>query len=762
MQFDSLFAGKFSGFLKASHEAWLAGLHPGQSPKLPLGWQAGRARSANAAVQSAKRVISSCAGHPAPRGPAQTPGRAAGLKLLAARALLLLALAGTAAAQAPAAPPQRSASSSSPAPVPAFSPAQYPVYAGSDLGLTFDQRTGAGTLRVWAPTASALRLHLYAAGSGGAPRATQALARSTSGTWVLRLPPGTSGFYTVQATIGGREMAEVCEPYARAVGVNGRRAAWLDPSQAAPAGWATDRRPPLAHPTDALLGEVSVRDLSAAASSGIRHRGQYLGLAERNTTGPAGVRTGVAHALELGITHLHLLPTNDFAAIDESRPPSPDRYSWGYDPLNYFAPEGSYATDAQDPAVRIREYKQLVQSLHQQGLGVIADVVFNHVADAGSSAFEQLVPGYYFRHLPNGQLSNATACGNEVASERPMVRQLIVACVGYWARAYHVDGFRFDLMGVLDLGTMRAVRQALDAVSPQLLVYGEGWAAGPSPLPEAQRAVKANLPQLPGIAAFGDELRDGVKGHYARQAEGGFVGGQPGLEESVKFGIVGAVRHPQLDYQRVNYSHAPWASQPGQALNYVACHDDRVLWDKLRIAHPTATEQELTQMDALSNTIVFTAQGIPFLPLGDEFLRTKKGASNSYNLPDSLNELDWALKARNQAVFAFYQQLLALRKAHPAFRLRTQAEVARHLVFLPNAPAGTIAYQLREHAGGDAWQTITLVFNGLRQAATVPLPTGRYQVVLRGLAVDLPARETLGVDAAGVPVPACTALILKQ
>jgi pullulanase len=646
--------------------------------------------------------------------------------------------------------------------VPDYSPAQYPVYAGSDLGLTIDARTGAGTLRVWAPTASSLRLRLYAAGSGGAPRATHALTCGPQGTWLLRLPPGTSGFYTVQATIGGRTMAEVCEPYARAVGVNCRRAAWLDPASAAPAGWAQDRRPPLAHPTDALIGEVSVRDLSAAASSGSQHRGHYLAFTESGTTGPGGVSTGVQHARDLGVTHLHLLPVNDFAAIDESRPPSPDRYSWGYDPLNYFVPEGSYATDAQNPAVRIREYKALVQSLHQQNLGVIADVVFNHVADAGTSAFEQLVPGYYFRHNPDGSLSNATACGNEVASERPMVRKLIVDCVGHWARHYHVDGFRFDLMGVLDLETMRAVRQALNAVSPQLLVYGEGWAAGASPLPEAQRAVKANLPQLPGIAAFGDELRDGVKGHYARQAEGGFVGGQPGLEESVKFGIVGAGQHPQLDYQKVNYSKAPWATQPGQALNYVACHDDRVLWDKLRVAHPTATEQELTQMDALSNTIVFTAQGIPFLPLGDEFLRTKKGASNSYNLPDSINELDWALKARNRAVFAFYQQLLALRKAHPAFRLRTQAEVARHLVFLPGAPAGTIAYQLREHAGGDAWQTITLVFNGLRQPATVPLPAGRYQVALRGLAVDLQAKEALGVDAAGLSVPACSALILKQ
>jgi pullulanase len=639
---------------------------------------------------------------------------------------------------------------------------QYPFYQGPDLGLTFD-REGRGTLRVWAPTAEALRLRLYAAGAGGPATATHALARSTSGTWLLTLPAGTTGFYTVQATLAGRDMAEVADPYARAVGVNGRRGAWLDPATASPAGWAEDLRPKMGAPTDIVIGEVSVRDLSASPQSGIKNKGQFLGLTEPGTTGPGGVRTGLSHLQELGITHVHLLPVNDFAAIDESQPASPSRYSWGYDPLNYFVPEGSYATSATDPAARIREFKQAVQALHDHHLRVVADVVFNHVADAGTSAFEQLVPGYYFRHEADGKLSNATACGNEVASERPMVRKLIVDAVAHWAREYHVDGFRFDLMGVLDLETMRAVRVALDQQDHSIFVYGEGWAAGPSPLPEAQRAVKANVARLPRIAAFGDELRDGVKGHYAHHAEAGFVGGQPGLEESVKFGIVAATQHPQLDYARVNYSKAPWASQPGQALNYVACHDDRVLWDKLTIANPTASEQALIQMDALCNTIVFTSQGVPFLPLGDEFLRTKKGASNSYNLPDSVNQLDWGRKAQYRAVFTFYRQLLALRKAHPAFRLPTQEQVAQHLEFLPGLPAGTIGYQLKNHAGGDAWATITVLFNGLRQPATVPVPAGSYKVVLRGLEINPSGLgEPLAAGAAGVPLAATSALVLVQ
>ncbi|RZK52406.1 MAG: type I pullulanase, partial [Hymenobacter sp.] len=319
-----------------------------------------------------------------------------------------------------------------------FSLAKYPVYNGPDLGLTFD-RTGQGTLRVWAPTAEALRLRLYATGEGGPATATHELARSTAGTWTLALPAGTTGFYTVQATIGGQARAEICEPYAKAVGVNGRRAAWLNPTAAAPAAWADDLRPQPGAPTDIVVGEVSVRDLSADPNSGIQHQRQYLGLTEPGTTGPGGVCTGLAHLQELGLTHVHLLPTNDFAAIDENLPPAPGRYSWGYDPLNYFVPEGSYATDARDPAGRVREYKQLVQSLHDHNLRVVSDVVFNHVADAGTSAFEQLVPGYYFRHQADGSLSNATACGNEVASERPMVRKLIVDCVSYWAREYHVD-----------------------------------------------------------------------------------------------------------------------------------------------------------------------------------------------------------------------------------------------------------------------------------------------------------------------------------
>ncbi len=637
--------------------------------------------------------------------------------------------------------------------------AKYPTYLGPDLGLTW--RGPQATLRVWAPTAEALHLRLYAAGTGGPARADYAMQKAEGGTWTYALPAGTTGFYTVQATIGGAKMAEVADPYAHAVGLNGQRGAVLDPATAQPPGWPDDLRPALKQATDIVIGEVHVRDLSMHPQSGIRQKGKFLGVAQLGTRGPAGVTTGLDHLVELGLTHVHLLPTNDFASIDEGLPASANRYNWGYDPLNYSVPEGTYATDAADPAVRIREFKQLVENLHGQGLRVVLDVVYNHTANAARSNFEQLVPGYYYRHNADGSLSNATACGNEVASERPMVRKLIVESVAYWAREYHADGFRFDLMGVLDIETMRAVRVALDLQDHSIFVYGEGWTAGPSPLPEARRAVKANMARLPRIAAFGDELRDGIKGHYAHQTEPGFASGQAGLEESVKFGIVAATPHPQIDYARVNYSKAPWAAAPAQAINYVACHDDRVLWDKLVVANPGATEAELIRMDLLSNTIVFTSQGVPFLPVGDEFLRTKGGSANSYNQPDSVNQIDWARKAKYQPVYEFYRRLIALRRAHPAFRLPTAELVQQHLEFLPDTPPGTIAYRLKDHAGGDAWANITVIFNGNRAAASVAIPAGTYTAVLRGDQLNEKGLEKL--ETAGtVQIPASSALILVQ
>lgn len=637
--------------------------------------------------------------------------------------------------------------------------AQYPAYNGNDLGLTY--QAGQARVRVWAPTAEALALHIYETGLGGKPQKTIAMQKADGGTWVATLPAATSGFYTVQATISGKKMAEVAEPYAHAVGANGQRAAFVDPDQINPQGWLADKRPTPAQFTDIIIGELHVRDLSMHPASGIKNKGKYLGLTEEGTRGPQGVSTGLDHLAELGITHVHLLPTNDYASVDETQPQKP-QFNWGYDPLNYTVPEGSYATQAAQPAVRIKEFKQMVQALHGKGLGLVLDVVYNHTFDAGRSAFEQLVPGYYYRQNAKGGFSDASGCGNEVASDRPMVRKLIVESVAYWAKTYHVDGFRFDLMGILDLETMRAVSTALDKISPNIFVYGEGWTAGNSPYPYQKRALKANTHQLDRVAAFCDEMRDGIKGHFARHEETGFAGGKPGLEESLKFGIVAACQHPQLDYKKVNYSQAPWASTPGQCINYVACHDDMVLWDKLAASLPNTTEAERRAIDLLCNTIVFTSQGVPFLPIGDEFLRTKQGISNSYNKPDSINQLDWARKARYQDVFNFYKQLISLRRNHPAFRLPTAALIAQHVQFLPS-PAGIIAYQIKGHAGGDRWGDVTLIFNGNRTSTQVPLPAGTYQTVLKGDKINELGLGTLTVaNGAPLTIDASSALILTQ
>jgi pullulanase len=659
---------------------------------------------------------------------------------------LLLLLVLLSSALAPAAPP-----------LPDFS--AYPTYLGPDLGLTW--RGTQANLRVWAPTAEALHLRLYAAGTGGTATADYAMTKAEGGTWTYTLPVGTTSFYTVQATIAGKKMAEVADPYAHAVGINGLRGAVYNPNIAQPAGWSDDLRPALKQPTDIVIGEVHMRDLTVHPQSGVRHKGKFLGAAQLGTKGPEGVTTGLDHLQELGLTHVHLLPTNDFASIDETTPASANRYNWGYDPLNYSVPEGTYSTDATNPAARIREFKQLVENLHSSGLRVVLDVVYNHTANAGRSNFEQLVPGYYYRHNPDGTLSNATACGNEIASERPMVRKLIVESVAYWAREYHADGFRFDLMGVLDIETMRAIRIALDQQDHSIFMYGEGWTAGPSPLPDAKRALKGNMTRLDRVAAFSDELRDGVKGHYARQTEPGFASGQPGLEESVKFGIVAATQHPQLDYTKVNYSKAPWASSPAQAINYVACHDDMVFWDKLHVSNPGTTEAARLKMDLLSNTIVFTSQGVPFLPVGDEFLRTKGGSSNSYNQPDSVNQLDWGRKAKYQPVYQFYRKLIALRRGHPAFRLPTTELVQKHLEFLPNPKPGTIAYRLKDHAGGDAWGDIVVIFNGNRSANSITLPRGTYKIVLRGDQLLEEGIDVLEVTS-GVQIPGSSAMILVR
>jgi pullulanase len=531
----------------------------------------------------------------------------------------------------------------------------------------------------------------------------------------------------------------VPDPYARAVGVNGRRAAVINLRDTDPKGWDKDSSPAFGgldakglkpgpgRATDAVIYELHVRDASIHPSSGISTRGKFIGLTEKGTRNPAGLSTGLDHLKDLGVTHIHLLPSYDFFTVDESRLDSP-QYNWGYDPLNYNTPEGSYSTNPADGATRIREFKELIRTFHEQGLRVVMDVVYNHTMFTEKSWFNELVPGYYYRQKADGTFSDATACGNETASERPMMRKFMLESVLYWVKEYHIDGFRFDLMGVHDIATMNQLSNELHKIKPDILLYGEGWTAGSSPLPDSLRALKKNAARLDRVAVFSDDIRDGIKGSVFEHKDRGFASGKPGMENSIRFGITAATRHPQVDYADVNYSKAPYAREPWHTVTYCECHDNHVLWDKLGISAAEASIRQREDMHRLALTIVLTSQGISFLHAGTEFLRTKQGVENSFNAGDSINAINWNLKTEHKAVFEYVQALVRMRRTHPAFRMETAAQIRSNLTFTEKTPPGIIAYTLNGTAVKDNWKKIYVVFNGNMESQPVALPPGKWKV----------------------------------
>lgn len=604
--------------------------------------------------------------------------------------------------------------------------ASYPVYTGRDLGLTYS--AARSSFRIWAPAAEEVLFHLYAEGTGGVPLRAEEMKKDIDGTWSITLMGDQQGrFYAFSALIDGQWMAEVPDPYAKATGANGKRAMVIDLSSTNPQGWEHDGSPALPQATDAVIYELHVRDASIDAHSGIGQKGKFLGLAEKGTVNTAGLSTGLDHLKEMGVTHIHLLPFFDYNSIDETNPGK--KYNWGYDPLNYNVPEGSYATDPYNGATRIKEFKQLVKALHENGMKVVMDVVYNHTGLTDNSNFNQLVPGYYYRQTADGKLSNATACGNETASERAMMRKFIIESMAYWVKEYHIDGFRVDLMGVHDITTMNLVSRELNRIKPGILLYGEGWTAGSSPLPDSVRALKKNVSKLEKIAVFSDDIRDGIKGSVFEHEDKGFVSGKPGVEESVKFGIVASCPHPQVDYTKVNYSKSPYARQPFQTVTYAECHDNHTLWDKLAISAKDATEEQRKQMHKLALSIVLTSQGIPLLHAGTEFLRSKKGVENSYESPDSINAIEWDQKTMHKDVVDYVKGLITLRKAHPAFRMTSAAAIAANLHFLKTEP-GLIAYTLNGNAVKDQWKKILVCFNGNAEQKTWPLK-GVWQTAVK-------------------------------
>ena len=517
--------------------------------------------------------------------------------------------------------------------------------------------------------------------------------------------------------------------------------------------------PAIENITDAVIYEMHHRDFSMHPSSGIVNKGKFLALTEPQTRSVLGDATGIDHLKELGVTHVHILPSYDYNSVDESNLAS-NQYNWGYDPYNYNAPEGSYSTNPADPSVRVREMKEMVKALHDAGIGVVMDVVYNHTANNDDSNFSLTAPGYYYRHRADGSYSDASGCGNETASERQQMRDFIVNSVKYWANEYHIDGFRFDLMAIHDIETMNEVAAELKKINPSIFVYGEGWTAGDSPLPAEKRALKENVDKMTGIAVFSDDIRDAVKGHYSNAADRGFATGKPGNEETVKIGIVASTAHPQVDYRKGNNSKFAYAGAPTEIINYVSCHDDLTLTDKLAASMPGSTEAQRQRAARLAQTIVFTSQGTPFMFAGEEVFRDKKGVHNSYKSPDSVNAIDWTLKNKNAEQFDYYRELIKLRKSHPAFRMTTARDIAKNIVFDKITSPNVVSYSIRNNANGDEWKEIKLVFNGSDAPFVAKVPRGEWLVIARDGRIKA---DGLGTSKGGtIVVEPTSALILAR
>lgn len=601
------------------------------------------------------------------------------------------------------------------------------------------------TFKLNAPKKPTIRL--YAVGRGGKAEKKVKMKQTSENVWQATINGDLKGkFYTFD--IGKGETPGV---FAKAVGCNGQRGAIIDMKTTNPIGWENDDILVLQNPTDLIIYEMHHRDFSIDKSSGLMNKGKFLALTEQKA---------IKHLKELGINAVHILPSYDFASVNEGNTTDP-QYNWGYDPLNYNVPEGSYSNDAELPSRRILEFKQMVQALHKAGIRVILDVVYNHTFDIEGSNFERTFPKAYYRYTADGKPSNGSGCGNETASEKPLMREFMLESMKYWMKEYHIDGFRVDLMGVHDIETMNIIRNELTAFNPNVFIYGEGWSAGKCAYPTEKLAVKANMKQMPGIAAFSDELRDALRGPFNDDKQAAFLGGIAGFEESIKAGIAGMIAHPQVDYSKVNYSKEPWANEPTQMISYVSCHDDMCLVDRIKASIPEAAYDmdELIRLNLLAQTAVFTSQGVPFMLSGEEMLRDKKGVHNSFNSPDEINHLDWNNLKTYPQVFAYYKGLIHLRKAHPAFRLGDADLVRKHLEFLPSQDC-LVAFRLKNHAGGDKWNNIYVVLNGSTNLQTINIPNGKYTIVANNGVID---EAGIGeMEGGEVMIDAQTALILHD
>lgn len=598
---------------------------------------------------------------------------------------------------------------------------------------------------LWVPTAENVQLALY--GDNGydfdcEAKEVYTMSKGINGTWIVEINGDFNGqFYNYLININGK-ISEVVDPYAKAVGVNGNRGMVIDLNTTNPEGWEKDTKPELKSATDSIIYEAHVRDLSIDETSGIsnEYKGKFKALTIWDSCIPGTtVKTVVNHIKDMGFTHIHLLPAFDFGSIDENKLEQP-QFNWGYDPKNYNVPEGSYSTNPYLGDVRIKEFKEMVKALHEAGIRVVMDVVYNHTYNL-DSCLNNAVPGYYYRQDENGEYSDASACGNETASERYMFRRYMVDSVVYWAKEYHIDGFRFDLMGIHDIETMKLIREELNKIDSSIIMYGEGWTGGLSPLKEELAALKKNTYKFDKlqIAAFSDDCRDGVKGHVFYDEETGFVNGKDGLEETIKFAVVASTHHKDIDKENIVYSNEFWANEPYQTINYASAHDNYTLWDKLQISTPNCTEEELIAMNKLIAGIILTSQGISFVHAGEEMARTKedeegKLVENSFESSDKVNKIYWDRKVKYKDLFEYYKGLISLRKEYKAFRMNTNEEIKENIHFLKKgvnfSENNLVAYIIDAKNIDIKCEKIAVIINANNKDVDVELEESNWHVMV--------------------------------
>lgn len=596
-----------------------------------------------------------------------------------------------------------------------------------------DYTPGGTCLRLWAPTAEAVTVTLYHKGDGGAVLGTEPLVRGAHGVWSIWLPGEQHGrYYTFAVTVDGITR-ETGDPYARAAGVNGVRSMIVDLARTAPSGWERDVRPTIP-PAQRAVWEVSVRDFSQDAASGVRPawRGKYMAFTQQGTTlhGDGIHPTCLNYLKRLGVKYVQLMPIFDFGSVDEAKPLL-RQYNWGYDPTNFNVPEGSYSTDPTRGEVRIRECREMIAALHAAGIGVVMDVVYNHTYRT-ENPLNSTVPYYFFRQNPDGSFSNGSGCGNEFASERPMARRYLIDSILYWAKEYHIDGFRFDLMGLYDAESINAVRAALDSLpgGRDILLYGEPWQGGASQL-HRYEANKANLAMLnERVGIFCDDTRDAIKGGCFDAREPGYVEGKPGSFWDIGAAVAAWCRSDRLP------PHAP-----SQIVSYVSAHDNFTLWDKLlcvRYKKPEFTARDTVALaqNRLAAGIYLTSFGLPFMQAGEEFARTKKGVGNSYRSSPALNRLDWNRAEQYHALVDYYRGLLALRAAFP--RLGSTDRHAPEALQFFALEQPLVGWMLPAVWGdGAAWSALCVFYNPTETTRTVSLPAGQWKLLSDGTSSSL-------------------------